>query len=494
MASSSGEHAPKTIRRSSPIHGPRISSTAEVLIDARQIVHNEFPVPAHPISRPRPPSMDPDVVASTPPMPSSESGPTDEELPDANNENEPPDSQSSTKENEAPAGIAARSTSVRSLEPTLSSQPPSSQPPPDSIDMQPGALPPDLLSLYRSSTRMLETEFRESPPHTLQRLAELVLRPKQHYRFLPAFLRALDRIVSVSSSLTDFPLLTHRAQTNVGITANGGIHANGYSETDDLGSDSSLGGALLTPIPWLINAFSAATGSAAGGPSRDVELHSESTETIEGPNGAGSIETVSVTVNGSTALSPSSAAHTMPQPTSPTLSEQSDASSSSSSGGMTEAQLREQGAVTQGELLRQEQEAGLVPLLPSQPQSSPRRSLSATPIGLPPLGPDASPASPAVAPLEDDELPHARGPEEIGVVDIGPHHGPGVEAAAVGLGRRASVFVPRASVPARQAGDLADATAMGDEAGDADMEDGKLPEVPEVKRDSDGDVVISDAD
>ena len=271
---------------------------------------------------------------------------------------------------------------------------------------------------------MLETEFCKSPPYTVQRLAELVLHPKKHYRFLPAFLRALNRIVTVSSPVSDFPFPSRRAQSggaSLSPQVNGSPQINGSSEKDDLGSDASLGGALLTPIPWLKHhALGAPSAAGSTGAQREVELHSESTETIEGPNGAGSIETVSVTING--IPSATSIAHTIPpHPPSPTLSDQSDASSSSSSAGppTTDAQLREQGAVTQGELLRQEQEAGVIPL--TQATSIPSgRSLAS---GI--TSRDSSHASAPGVPLEDDEIPHARGPEEIGVEDIGPTHAAG---------------------------------------------------------------------
>lgn len=162
-------------------------------------------------------------------------------------------------------------------------------------------------------------------------------------------------------------------------------------EREGLGSDESLGGALLTPIPWL----------------RNEEFHSERIDTILGPNGAGSIETVSVTVNG--VPSASSAAHTSPStstPASPTLSEQSDASTNSSGSISTDAQLREQGGITQGELLRQEQQAGVVPT--AQPR---RRTM-------------------------EEEEPHARGPDEIGMADTGVVAHPGVLDIEGAVGRR----------------------------------------------------------
>ena len=353
---------------------------------------------------------------------------------------------------------------------------------------------------------MLEYDFAQSPPYTIQRLAELVLHPKKHYRFLPSYLRALDRIVSVSSPLSDFPLPALHPPSNGSFLTNGDAQINGIGDREALGSDESLGGALLTPIPWLRhNSFS---NNSASPTQNDGELHSESTETIDGPHGAGSIETVSVTVNG--VPSATSAAHTTPPaPSSPTLSEQSDASSSSSSGGATtDAQLREQGAVTQGELLRQEQEAGVVPLS----QTSPRRSLiagGAAAVGREPaITGMPGTAAPEQVP-ESEEQPHARGPEEISVEDMGPQHGANARPAgldmeaAVGRGRSVSPQppdnpAPEAEAEAQKARDD-DAGAPGKDPQDVDkdvemikeeMEEEKEDEV----RDADGDLVVADAD
>lgn len=225
------------------------------------------------------------------------------------------------------------------------------------------------------------------------------------------------------------------------------------------GSDEALGGALLTPIPWITHGQRPTAGLTAqpsqlsqaqqaqqaqsAVSSQDVttefegEVRTESTERIDGPNGVGSIETVSVSVNGI----PSMGARGV--------------------------------SVTQGELLRQEQEAGLVPvsqLVPSHhiqlgpnasaaaqqqiqarihqqralaqsqdqaralssaelPDSLSSASNTSTPSSatLEGEGVDAA-ADNALGAIEsvhsnnaeDDEKPHARGPEEIGADDLGP--------------------------------------------------------------------------
>lgn len=426
---------------------------------------------------------------------------TDISLPDAGTEHAPFSSQSSTKENDAPLDATVKPP-VPKFDQQRAPQPAQQQP--DSIETQPGTLPPDLLSSYHFSTRLLQNAFAHSPPHTVQRLAELVLYPRRHYRFLPPYLRALDRIVSVSSPASDFPLPTGLVGANNGFLTNGdAVPGNGVQERDGLGSDESLGGALLTPIPWLRNS----NGLSAGGSQGDGELHTEGTETIQGPNGAGSIETVSVTVNG--VPSASSASHTSPNtstPASPTLSEQSDASTGSSTGS-TDQQLREQGAVTQGELLRQEQEAGVIPVA----QTNPRRTLvsaGAVAVGREGLG--GEPDSEGNVEAMDDrpeEQPHARGPEVIGMEDMGPQHqhtgGQKIDMeAAVG---RSHSPTPTAEASAPEA-DAMFNEAQADDAGepgkdpqDLEQDVDKLKETNDeikehVAKDSEGDTVIADAD
>lgn len=464
-------------------------------------------MPSLPLPEPLPSTIDPEVVASTPTRVSRDAAQKEQdEAEGPSNENEPPpNSQSSTKENDAPKDITA----VRPAAPVLgaSRSAPPAQQPPDAVETQAGTLPPDLLSLYTSSTRMLEYDFAHSPPYTIQRLAELVLRPKKHYRFLPSYLRALDRIVSVSSPVSDFPLPALHAPANGSFLTNGDIPTNGLVGREELGSDESLGGALLTPIPWLRHSsFSSSSQSSTQG---DGEIHSESTETIEGPHGAGSIETVSVTVNGVPSVS--SASHTTPPaPSSPTLSEQSDASSSSSSGGAatTDAQLREQGAVTQGELLRQEQEAGVVPLS----QSSPRRSLiagGAAAVGREPAITGMPGAAAAEPGFESEEQPHARGPEEITVEDMGPQPGATTRTggldleAAVGRGRSVSPQPPDNPAPAAEAdaekARQDDSGAPGKDPQDVDkdvemVKERMVEEKEDEAKDADGDVVVADAD
>jgi len=215
-----------------------------------------------------------------------------------------------------------------------------------------------------------------------------------------------------------------------------------------LGSDESLGGALLTPISWLTKANG--THSPLEG-----EVKTESTETIDGPNGPGGVETVSVSINGISS----------PRENKDGVIED------------TAAALRAEGGITQGELLRQEQKAGVVPAHQLKD--------------------------------EEDEVPHARGPEEVGMEDLGPQegttsqvrgpnvalHGINVEAA---VGRRA------------EGANDQDETKQEDE-GDVDMEEGnktpkrgaeedksgpekRIKEDVKEKKEEDTDVVLTDVD
>src|SRR5207248_2209759 len=148
-----------------------------------------------------------------------------------------------------------------------------------------------LSSQLHTILALLRTNFSTHPPHTIQRLSELILQPTRHYTRLEPYLRALDRVVNVSSGADKFPLPVAAISTDAtGVLRNG----TAGSAATALGSDESLGGALLTPIPWLRE--------GGGGDGMDTEtqprVRTESTQTIEGPRGAGSVETVTVALNG----------------------------------------------------------------------------------------------------------------------------------------------------------------------------------------------------
>ncbi|KAJ5637971.1 hypothetical protein N7490_007850 [Penicillium lividum] len=163
--------------------------------------------------------------------------------------------ESSNKENTVPGDSQtpprAEAPSSPSTERVSDSQPQSS------TQLENNSLPPPLALLLASICSSIQSFFVEKPPHTIQRLAELILRPTAHYKTLPAYLRAVDRVVSVTSGADIFPFNTPANSDQ----SNGLLHptnsAGTYLTPDyalGLGSDESLGGALLTPIPWLNNA------------------------------------------------------------------------------------------------------------------------------------------------------------------------------------------------------------------------------------------------
>ncbi|KAI4756415.1 hypothetical protein E4T52_11492 [Aureobasidium sp. EXF-3400] len=324
-----------------------------------KIVHNEFPIPKAP-PPPNPPALLPAAPVilpsnddSAPPKSPEPTAPTIEP-------SEPP--ASTDKENAVPRPPVPSFAAV----PQVRQQSPSSP------------LPPELYALYHYSTSTLEKNFPTHPPYTVQRLAELVLQPKRYYRYLPPFLQALDRVVSVTSTVNEFPLANASIDSASGFLANGEPNES-PSEREGLGSDESLGGALLTPIPWLKRE------------NGHHDFRSESSQTIEGPNGVGVIETVSVSNGGSAS----------PQ--------EEDTRSH-------EQHLRAEGGVTQGELLRQEQEAGIVPV----GQEVPRRTLMASGNANAVGRGDSSQVADEEAGEKPEEHAHARGPEEIGAEDMGP--------------------------------------------------------------------------
>jgi hypothetical protein len=284
-------------------------------------------------------------------------------------------------------------------------------------------LPQDVTTFYSTIRATLSKNFAKQPPHTVQRLAELVLEPKKRYKFLPPYLRALDRVVSVSSPLSLFPLPLAVLPTAVGMI-NGTSAIN--TTTPTLGSDESLGGALLTPIPWLQNRG-------------QNELVSESTEIVDGPNGAGRIETVTVGMLTGRQRPDAAPANPVAQITS---------SHPDGEG------LPSTGPVTQGELLRQEQEAGIVLNNPHSLTTSPTRTTYGESEG----------GSTILDTVEaEEEPPHARGPETIGMEDTGPQKKAGTLDIEGAVGRPSMDRASKSPGPA---------AAAEEDSKDEEMKDG----------------------
>lgn len=396
---------------------PRVLETVLSRLD--QIVHNDFPKPTILVPEPPPPPP----LGAIPSRP-QETSVSSQESQSIDKENAPPPA---TPPSRPPVPPFSRASSAQ-----VDGTPPASK--------ESQSLPADIISFYASICATLSKNFSHKPPHTIQRLSELILNPKSHYKHLPPFLRALDRVVSVSSPTTIFPLPQAVLPSNSG---GGLLNGTAPAAPSALGSDESLGGALLTPIPWL---------RTDRGPSQS-ELVSESTEMVDGPHGAGRIETVSV-VNGITTPPASPSSTTTASST--TLAPNGNGSTSTSPS-TNDSSLRDAGAITQGELLRQEQEAGVVPLSQSSPQA--RRNVHPNP--------DASSNGQVMESVEaEEEHPHARGPEEIGMEDMGPQshrserQGLDIEAA---VGRPAVRHDERDGSGDEKNGDEMDVEATADE-------------------------------
>lgn len=286
---------------------------------------------------------------------------------------------------------------------------PSSEPPADDgLTEGKPRLPEELSTSYHYITNTLKTTFPTQPPHTIQRLSELVLHPRHHYRYLPSYLNALDRAVSVSSGSGLFPLPSLDPLSLASTTFANGSLSNGNSSSSASPSpspvsanafqDDSLGGALLTPIPWLrANGGHGSSSSASGQGRSSSPLDAE--------------------------------ADAMASSSSP-LSASSPPGRDNIGGSTDELGS---GPVTQGELLRQEQTSGSPPApvssLPSRAYltTAPREEVEAVSAakaigdeGIPLYGDGVD----EVKSSDAQEQPHARGPDIIGLEDTGkqnPH-------------------------------------------------------------------------
>ncbi|KAK9235537.1 protein phosphatase 4 core regulatory subunit R2 [Lipomyces kononenkoae] len=102
-------------------------------------------------------------------------------------------------------------------------------------------------SFLQSLLDTFNTSFSTAPPFTIQRLAELIERPNQHYgtHARDKYLRAIQRVVTVESSVGDF-----------GMAAFGTSNSSTFSGTVGALSGNVLNentGVVLSPIAWLID-------------------------------------------------------------------------------------------------------------------------------------------------------------------------------------------------------------------------------------------------
>ncbi|KAK4191865.1 hypothetical protein QBC35DRAFT_486171 [Podospora australis] len=384
----------------------------DVLERIEKIANTVFPIPHIPPpraarARPTPPPL-------TGPPPSSGTTVAADSSQDTNKENASP----------TPATTATAPSSSSS---TTAVAPPSSCPEGSTLPKPVQAMLDEILSVLRSN-------FSSNPPHTIQRLSELILHPRKHYKSCIAWLHALDRVVHVTSGANIYPLppaipdMSSISLTSTTSSTTPTVHST-------VGTDEALGGALLTPIPWLARRTNGGGGSDSGsdddggssplsasgissGPVLQQQqqqpqqqhfhlqrqqhsspsVRTESTETIEGPNGMGRIETVSISVNGIPSTGASS----------------------------SNAVLAQRG-ITQGELLRQEQRAGVVPMS----QLARQQHVAQARASAKEKEEDATMTSKEEE--DEEETPHARGPEEIGAADTGPQPPGSAQTYTVGI-------------------------------------------------------------
>ncbi|KAL2756578.1 hypothetical protein ACRALDRAFT_2018273 [Sodiomyces alcalophilus JCM 7366] len=404
-----------------------------ILARLDKIALNDFPIPNLP--PPRQPVNPLDQAQREPASPGNQ-----------------PSSQEADKENNQPSSAPSTTATPKpdSDAPPPDAPPPDAAPPataPDptsSTSSAPGTLPPQIQDMLTEINKVLRNHFSKHPPHTVQRLAELILEPRRHYRHLAPYLHAVDRVIHVTSGGNVYPLppaipdMSSMSLLSNGVSNPAAAVAWGNPTSTaptSIGSDEALGGALLTPIPWLTRRPSSHGDSASSSPASthsaghqpqqgQHEIRTESTETIEGPNGMGSIETVSVSTNG---------AHS------------TGAVATGGAGvGTDNTALR---PITQGELLRQEQQRGVVPVnqLARQAEeiashhaqaaaaaiAAARRSAAGGAHAHGDAATDSTTGTTASSPgggqpaeegenKDENEVPHARGPEAIGVNDLGP--------------------------------------------------------------------------
>ena len=269
---------------------------------------------------------------------------------------------------------------------------------------------------------------------------------------------------------------------------------------DNKDEASFIGGAELTEIPWLRAQQQQQSANGSHSPylsgqnthTRPSDLRTQSTSVIDGPNGAGSVETVTVNING---VAHSAHAHsTSSNQASPPNAEEEEEEEE-------EEEVEERG-ITQGELLRQEQEAGIVPVPSATPNARITRSSAAATAAATRAvmgegeavfgGGEGEDHGMGGVGVGDEEHVHARGPDVIGMEDMGPQaRGSGLEG---GLELEGPLGGRRGEVERREVGFERGSGGVG--GGDDGNNDGEREgeKDGDGDGDGDGDVVVADAD
>lgn len=259
---------------------------------------------------------------------------------------------------------------------------------------------------------------------------------------------------------------------------------NGY-DRESLGSDESLGGALLTPIPWLKDGdLSSSAGSGGEAASNHgngkIESWQDASESPEQDVDAEGEADVDADAE---MLPLVEEAQHQQQPQAQTNIDMAETAAHAEAIAAvaqehngTLASGRLDGAVTQGELIRMEQEAGIVPVGHEDVHRVGDEGIELD--------------------LEDegDNVPHARGPDVVGTVDMGKVSG---EERQVRISSPPEERVNRVDANDAQevlsgvtTGSKADSSGgSGDEFVKVEKEEGD----DSSKKSDDGDIVLVDA-
>ncbi|CEL63268.1 hypothetical protein RSOLAG1IB_05311 [Rhizoctonia solani AG-1 IB] len=94
-------------------------------------------------------------------------------------------------------------------------------------------------------------DFDSAPPFTVQRLVELVVKPRAHYKNVGKYLRALERTLLVTSTHKDYPLDTYALEAQNGTQPAIGAPGSASSRASTPGPLDVARSPLFTPIPFL---------------------------------------------------------------------------------------------------------------------------------------------------------------------------------------------------------------------------------------------------
>ncbi|CAE7092070.1 unnamed protein product [Rhizoctonia solani] len=94
-------------------------------------------------------------------------------------------------------------------------------------------------------------DFDSAPPFTVQRLAELVVKPRGHYKSVGKYIRAIERTLLVTSTHKDYPLDTYALETQNGTQPAIGGAGSVSSRASTPGPLDIARSPLFTPIPFL---------------------------------------------------------------------------------------------------------------------------------------------------------------------------------------------------------------------------------------------------